>query len=154
MANGLREVRVMRGLPGSGKSTTAKKWEGATICSADDFHMVDGKYIWKPENAQKAHSWCLRKFLLALERRDDLVVVDNTNCAVWEMAAYCALALAFDYKLKVMTIPCEVDTAVARNVHKVPEETVRRMHKTLTEQTLLIPKHWNHGEIQFANGNK
>lgn len=36
----------MRGLPGSGKSTTAKKLAGSegVVYSTDDFFMVKGKY--------------------------------------------------------------------------------------------------------------
>jgi adenylate kinase family enzyme len=41
----------MRGLPGSGKSTKARKIAGevGVIYSTDDFFMIDGKYIYNPK---------------------------------------------------------------------------------------------------------
>ena len=41
----------MRGLPGSGKSTKAKKIAGdvGVIFSTDDFFMVDGQYKFDPK---------------------------------------------------------------------------------------------------------
>ena len=39
---------LMRGLPGSGKSTKANKIAGekGIVYSTDDFFMVDGKYVY------------------------------------------------------------------------------------------------------------
>jgi predicted kinase len=138
------EVRVFRGLPGSGKSTLASGWKDALICSADDFHMENGVYNWKPENAGPAHSWCLRKYLSGLEHAFPSIIVDNTNITIWEMAPYCALALAFDYKLTVFTVGCDVELAVARNIHKVPRGTILSMAANMALHTPLIPRHWNH----------
>jgi predicted kinase len=138
------EVRVFRGLPGSGKSTLAKAWIDAAVCSADEFHMRDGYYDWKPENAGNAHGWCLRKYVTTLHALTPKILVDNTNVTIWEMAPYCALALAYDYKLTVFTIECDVELAVARNIHKVPRGTILNMAANLALHTPLIPRHWNH----------
>jgi predicted kinase len=138
------EVRVFRGLPGSGKSTLATAWFDALICSADDFHMENGIYNWKPENAGSAHGWCLRKFLSGLEAGLPKILVDNTNITIWEMAPYCALALAFDYRLQVFTIECDVERAIERNIHKVPRGTILAMAANLALHTPLIPGHWKH----------
>jgi adenylate kinase family enzyme len=46
-----KELVLMRGLPGSGKSTKARKIAGevGVIYSTDDFFMIDGKYIYNPK---------------------------------------------------------------------------------------------------------
>lgn len=43
-----KELVLMRGLPGSGKSTKAKKIAGnvGVVYSTDDFFMVNGKYMY------------------------------------------------------------------------------------------------------------
>lgn len=42
---------LLRGLPGSGKSTKAKKLAGSTglVYSTDDFFMVKGEYVYDPK---------------------------------------------------------------------------------------------------------
>ena len=49
-----RILIIVRGLPGSGKSTFAELL-GDIICTTDDFHMKDGKYCWTAEKAGAAH---------------------------------------------------------------------------------------------------
>lgn len=141
----MQRVTVMRGIPGSGKSTyTMRLAPPMVVCSADHFHMKEGVYVFKPENAGLAHGLCLQNFVGAVTAGpgDRHVVVDNTNCAIWEMAPYCALALAYGFELKVVTILCDVDLAIKRNVHNVPAETIRRMADTLERHSVLMPRHW------------
>jgi len=72
---------VFIGLPGSGKSTLASEFSetfNAPICSADFFHMKDGKYNWKPENVGKAHEACKFMFQKCINNEES-VIVDNTN---------------------------------------------------------------------------
>lgn len=47
----------MRGLPGSGKSTKAKKIAGneGVIYSTDDFFMINGKYTYDPKLIGENH---------------------------------------------------------------------------------------------------
>ena len=47
----------MRGIPGSGKSTTAKKIAGETgkIHSTDNYFMVDGEYRFDPKKLKENH---------------------------------------------------------------------------------------------------
>jgi adenylate kinase family enzyme len=47
----------MRGIPGSGKSTTAKKLAGETgkIHSTDNYFMVDGEYKFDPSKIREYH---------------------------------------------------------------------------------------------------
>jgi len=41
------KVTIMRGLPGSGKSTCDEvRFHDATVASADNFFMVDGEYVF------------------------------------------------------------------------------------------------------------
>ena len=57
-------VFILRGLPGSGKSTIAntilqKLGDDAVVCSANDYHYnKDGDYVWNKDLLQEAHSKC------------------------------------------------------------------------------------------------
>jgi predicted kinase len=133
-------VYIMRGLPGSGKSTMARAIQGwcqahgasdALILSTDDFHTrSDGTYAWKKELAGQAHQWNQDRFKRALLTRSDVVIVDNTNITLAEAYPYVHLAVQYGYAVKIRAprTPWSSDPVqlAARNTHAVPLETIRR----------------------------
>jgi hypothetical protein len=49
---------LIRGIPGSGKSSLAKSLGGKHV-EADMYHLDEnGNYNWKPVDVKKAHEWC------------------------------------------------------------------------------------------------
>ena len=48
---------IVRGIPGSGKSTFAKTL-GGTHFETDNFFMVDGEYKFDVTKLKVAHEWC------------------------------------------------------------------------------------------------
>lgn len=136
-------VIIMRGLPGSGKSTWIQEQViGRIVCSADDYHVgTDGVYRFDPGRAAQAHADCLRKFLLHLRTGSFVhLIVDNTNTTAWEIAPYYQAALAFGHKPKIIRMHCTFEEACFRNVHSVPVETIWRMQQNLLHERL--PAHW------------
>jgi len=133
----MSKVIIMRGLPGSGKSTLAKKMAGgvenAVIVSADDFFCggpIDTRMLgW-------AHSHCQKNFVEALRKGRPLVIVDNTNTTKAEVKVYIDLAKECGCECEILVVPCDVETSVARNLHKVPRETIEKMSKHLEDSPL------------------
>ena len=84
----VKRAVIMRGLPGSGKSTLAKEIASGSksfvICSADDFFMKDGEYVFNPKLLWKAHEICIKKFEANLKKETEIVILDNTNTKKWE----------------------------------------------------------------------
>jgi predicted kinase len=145
-------VILLRGLPGSGKSTFCKKtWPDALICSADDF--FGNPYKFDPALIGAAHAYCFRRFLHCLEDtqkrgldgHDVTIVVDNTAISAIEIAPYALAAAAFDAKFKVITLHCNPDIAAARNIHGVPVAGVVKMATAMVMEKL--PPWWIHEEI-------
>jgi len=128
---------IMRGLPGSGKSTYAKTL-GIPIVSADDFFVVDGEYLFNPRQIGLAHGQCFRR-ALTLAIMGDSFCVDNTNTTTIEVAPYVAMAQAYGMKAKILTVKCPFDIAYARQTHGVPRETCISM---LTRMALFEPPPW------------
>lgn len=144
------KVYIMRGLPGSGKSSWVKNFcPTDTVCSADHFHTVNGEYRYDPKNAGAAHGACLRQFVRALDVGTDVLVVDNTNTTAVELAPYVRLCEAFGIEYEIVNIACDFATACERNIHAVPPATIWNMHQNL--MTERIPPYWKQTFVEANN---
>jgi predicted kinase len=141
---------IYAGLPGSGKSTLIRgQPDPKTVVSADDYWVNDaGKYVFVAKDLPKAHDACLRRYLEALQRGDRLVVVDNTNLTVWQIAPYYRLAEVFGYRPQIIKVYCDPYVALARNTHDVPVERFFEMVRQYQE--LELPPWWNKAAVVAA----
>lgn len=96
----MKKVIILSGISGSGKSTYGRKLlEGAlwtSVCSADDYFMVGSEYRFDASKLSLAHGQCFKKFIDLLKGGDQVVVVDNTNTSVVEIAPYVLGGQAWD----------------------------------------------------------
>ena len=120
---------VMRGLPGSGKSTVVSSitrlYPGAVVCSADQYFMTeDGKYEFDASLLKFAHQQSQNKARDACEAGERLVVVDNTGVKRWELVNYFRMAQSFDYTVILLEprTPWKfnVNQLAIKNTHGVP----------------------------------
>lgn len=113
------ELILIRGLPGSGKSTMARSLasEGFLHFEADMFFEVDGQYRYDASRIREAHSWCqnMARQALAAGKR---VVVSNTFTQLRELAPYFSMA----QNARVIEA-----NGKWQNVHGVPTEILDRM---------------------------
>ena len=112
---------LIRGLPGSGKSTMAKKqFPNHVHLEADMFHVnKDGAYKFDHNLIRDSHEWCQKTAEIFLNNGMD-VVVSNTFTRLWEMEDYIPLAKhvrIFEAKGNFGSI------------HGVPKEVVDRMRE-------------------------
>ncbi|XP_068711071.1 2',3'-cyclic-nucleotide 3'-phosphodiesterase-like isoform X1 [Montipora foliosa] len=128
---------IMRGLPGSGKSTIAnqiKKLYGdlAVICSADNFRINhEGEYTWKPEEYGMPHLMCEEKARQACQKELPVVIIDNTNIKKRLLYWYIDTARSNGYYV-VLVEPetswkYNISELALKNHHQVSEEILRRM---------------------------
>lgn len=139
-------VIIMRGIPGSGKSTYAKaSFPNALICSADDFFMKDGVYKFDGVKIGMAHAECFSKFMRNIENTLPIakIVIDNTNTQLWEMAPYRAVAHYFGHGVRIIRMACDPEIAASRCVHGVPNGAVMNMHSRMED----VPSFWGGEEI-------
>lgn len=137
----MKSVYVLRGLPGSGKSTWTLAVPGAIVCSADDFFMKLGGGVYKHDPAKigEAHAECFRKYLDALRDGKETVVCDNTNSTAAEISPYMLAAAAFGYEATIVLFRCDVETALSRNTHKVPASIMAQMARGIDHP---LPPWW------------
>ena len=123
-----KTLYLVRGLPGSGKSTFAKSL-GGTHFESDMFFMVDEEYKFDASKIKDAHQWCQNSvhnamILNTTANLNDVIVVSNTFTQEWEMKPYFEMADQFDYK--VFSIVVE-NRHGGINQHDVPEEVLTKM---------------------------
>ena len=53
----MQELIIIRGIPGSGKTTMAKSYQGYSHYEADMFFMKDGVYNFDRAKIKNAHNW-------------------------------------------------------------------------------------------------
>lgn len=124
-----KKVIIMRGVPGSGKSTKAKSFEGV-IVSADDYFMNNGIYCYNSSLIREAHQRCLANFSFLLYKGIPLVIVDNTNIQKWNYEKYEKVAKQYGYEVEVVSLKdsgLSVQELAKRNIHGVPEEKIKQM---------------------------
>jgi len=118
---------VIRGLPGSGKTTTAKVIAGEKYsCFAADDYFYDKEGIYKFDFTKLgiAHKTCFDKTEQALQQREDIVLVHNTFVKEREINPYKKLAEKYNYKFISLVAENRHGNG---SVHRVPQTTLDKM---------------------------
>ena len=116
-------IMIIRGLPGSGKTTFANKVkkDNEVVVEADQFHMIDDEYIYRPEMAGRAHEWCQSQVAYFLNQGKS-VLVANTFITARTLVPYYEIAKEFNVDFKIKTMDTQYN-----NIHDVPEDVLNRM---------------------------
>ena len=128
---------LVRGLPGSGKSTYAKSYFNGHIHLEADMYFVqpDGSYDWAAERLGKAHSWCFETTKIMLNNGYD-VVVSNTFTMLKELNPYIELADCNDIQCAVFRMASEYNS-----IHNVPQVVIEKMRSRFEdyEEEVIFP---------------
>jgi len=125
-------LTIVRGLPGSGKSTFANfVWNDYAICEADKFfYDKEGNYNFDASKLKQAHEWCRNEVETRMKDNQNNpqyypeIVVSNTFTQEWEMQAYFDLAEKYEYKVFSVIVENRHGN---KNVHGVPDDTLKKM---------------------------
>uniref|UniRef100_A0A8C0I8S0 NEDD4 binding protein 2 like 2 n=1 Tax=Bubo bubo TaxID=30461 RepID=A0A8C0I8S0_BUBBB len=126
---------ILRGLPGSGKSTLSRILLGQSrdgiVFSTDDYFRQQDGYTYNATQLGDAHDWNQKRAKQAMEQGKSPVIIDNTNTQAWEMKPYVEVALEKGYRVEFH----EPDTwwkfdpeeLEKRNKHGVTREKIAQM---------------------------
>lgn len=122
---------IVRGIPGSGKSTYARLLNTQRIIhdkpqmahyEADQFFDGPDGYQFDPRLLRVAHAWCFGNVVKALREGQD-TIVSNTFTRLSEMVKYLEINdLVDDVQIKIVELKTQYG-----NVHNVPEDKLKQM---------------------------
>ena len=129
----MKNLILVRGIPGSGKSTTANllgaNASGCAHFEADQYFIEDGVYKFDPAKIKDAHRWCKDSVEQAMllnhtTGHNSTIIVSNTFTQEWEMEAYFDLAKQWNYRVTSLIVE---NRHGGVNVHGVPNDKLEQM---------------------------
>lgn len=118
---------MLRGLPGSGKSSLAQvlSHQRHPVFSVDDYFTDEnGHYHFDHLKNHLAYKSCEERTAKAMQRDEQLIILDNTFTIEWEIEPYFKLAAEHGYRVHVVTVE---NRHQGKNIHHIPEEQIEKM---------------------------
>jgi hypothetical protein len=124
--DGSKEMVIVRGLPGCGKTTFAEMVAGTNgeVFETDEYFVTDNGYDFDPSKLGEAHEWCRQQVEEALENGVARVVVSNTSTEVWEFLDYIKMAAEYGYRVHSII---KENRHRSSSVHGVPQSARNKM---------------------------
>jgi predicted kinase len=119
----MKELFLLRGVPGAGKSTLAKSLGGVHI-ESDKYFMDGDEYKFDPSKLKDAHTWCQNAVRVWAKNSVEKIVVSNTFTQEWEIDYYFELAKEHGYRVYSLIVENRHGN---KDVHNVPEEKLLQM---------------------------
>jgi len=125
------DLILLRGLPGSGKSTFANvilqqpSNNPQEVLSADDFFVNnEGVYIFDSSKIKEAHNYCQFRCSERMRQGIARIVVANTFTQEWEMEEYYKMSERYNYRVHTVIMENRHGN---ENVHGVPDDKLQQM---------------------------
>jgi NEDD4-binding protein 2 len=151
-----KKMIIMRGLPGSGKSTKARELGvGGIVLGSDDFWGPN--YDFDKLKIGEAHRWNQNRVLEALEQGITPIVVDNTNVSFYEFRPYVEMAQKYKYDVEYVESDSSwkfnTEELAQRNQHNVPLDIIQQMlnrwdYNPTNEDVLKSKAPWEQSELK------
>lgn len=127
-------LTIIRGLPGSGKSTRARKYaadSGALLVEPDMFVTRHGEYCYTEADFKKAVKYAKDALVLAARMEADVIYADvlPTRQDVKDviLCYRCFCGCTGGPIVNVIDMSCDTQTSLARNRHGVRREDIEAM---------------------------
>lgn len=120
---------LIRGLPGSGKSTFAAMLARTLDCDHWEhdkyLYTEEGEYLWTEKRMAYAYRQCLRDTEATMERQEP-VVVSNVFPTAKSLKNYRKLAEKYGYRVTYIVVE---NRRGGVNIHDVPQEALDNMRE-------------------------
>ncbi len=129
----MRQLIIMHGVSGSGKSTQVLKeirTMSNKVCSADYYFQNGDNYNFDVKKLQTAHAWCQAHAAIAASQGVEQILIDNTNMKRADWLFYEELAGEYGYTVRHVWMHGEeldeetLEHYASRNKHGVTREII------------------------------
>jgi len=126
---------IIRGLPGSGKSTLSGSLKGTTgiIHSTDSYFITDGIYKFDETKLSEYHNRNLEDAIESMEKGISPIIIDNTNLIAEYAFTYVIEAKFYGYEIEVAETQnlwrFDIEELMKRNIRDIPRERLETMIK-------------------------
>lgn len=124
----MNSLILLRGLPGSGKTTLAHELSESgkyPVFSVDDyFTNARGEYRFEFDKNHLAYKQCEENTRSSMQKGVEKIFLDNTFTIEWEMEPYFKLASEFNYKVFVLTVE---NRHKGKNIHQISDDQLKKM---------------------------
>ena len=119
-----KQLVILRGISGAGKSTFAKTLGGKHVEA--DMYFIDenGNYIFDVTKIRQAHEICQIFTKIQMLIKEKLIVVSNTFTTEKELKPYYELAEQYGYQVTSLIVE---NRHGGISEHNVPQETIDKM---------------------------
>lgn len=130
-----RQMILMQGVPGSGKSSIATiiaNHINAKVVSNDYYMVKNNKYCFEPARLNE----CIEKCQDDAERYAEEgwnLIVDNVNAEPFTVDYYFDLAERHNYRVMVIRTSRSSNECFRENIHNVPPQSIINMHGRMSE---------------------
>jgi len=134
-----KNLILLRGLPGAGKSSIGKLFNTECHFEADDYFKVYkdtntgkeirgtklGTYKFDLTKLKEAHEYCKKNTEEAMVKQKEKIIVSNTFTIESEFEPYYKLAKRYGYRVYSIIVENRHGNM---NEHNVPKETIKKMN--------------------------
>ena len=123
----MKELFLLRGLPGAGKTTLANSIGGTWVEADHYFLNENGEYEFDASKLKYAHKWCQDSVEESMNFQSNKIIVSNTFTQEKELEPYYQLAEKYGYKVFSLIVENRHGESEDTNTHNVPKETIQKM---------------------------
>lgn len=130
---------ILRGSSGSGKSSFAN-FLSKRLCGivsnheADDFFMLEDKYIFNAKDLPHAHFACLSQTEFDMKDNVGTIIISNTSTRESEIQPYLDLAAKYNYQVVSLVVE---NRHGGTSQHSVPVDTIKKQKERLMQSIKL-----------------
>ena len=132
IANDKKIILIIRGLPGSGKTTLGKEFikniDNSIQIESDDFHMSCNEYNYNKSNIIDAIHYVQSSVNNCIKQNVKLIILSSVFTLLEHIAEYFDKARKNNYILYTITLTeNNINLLLKRNIHNVQLETFKSM---------------------------
>ena len=135
-----KTVHIIRGLPGAGKKylvANLEEFNGTefSICDRNKYFVKNNQFNFKGSELSQAEQSSRIKFLDSIQKGVVNIYVINYFNELWMYDEYIKIAMMFNYKVKILEIPCSDEA-------HLQYFTKRSIYNTPVNKSLKCYKNW------------